>query len=154
MKRHLSAAALALTLLPLAGCMTTEERRAQYHARRATVEVTTSRGQPVTLQLVAADDGAARAGVSHVRTEDYGSALEQLRVATDRKPRDHRAWFALGAVYEKTGHIHQAYDAYRNAFFLRNEPDYEEAWRRTRSKRGDAGGQQDASGAATDPTSF
>jgi len=143
MTRPLPAAVLVLlTLLPLTGCISAEERRAQYHARRATIEVTTARGLPVTLQLVAADDGASRAGVSHVRTEDYGSALEQLRFATDRKPNDHRAWFALGAVYEKTGRIHQAYDAYRNAFFLRNEPDYEEAWRRTRSKRGDGGGQR------------
>ncbi len=140
MPRTVTAAALlallALTVLPLAGCMTAEERRAQYFARRATIEVTTSRGQPVVLQLVAADDGPSRAGVSHVRTEDYGSALEQLRIATDRKPNDHRAWFALGAVYEKTGHIHQSYDAYREAFFLRNDPDYEEAWRRTRNKSG------------------
>ena len=144
MKRLLPLAALALTLLPLAGCLTAEERRAQFLARRATLEVTTAQGQPVTLQLVASDDGAARAGVSHARTEDYGSAIEQLRVATDRKPRDDRAWFALGAVYEKTGRINQAYEAYRNAYFLRNDPDYEEAWRRTRSKRGDDGGQQGA----------
>ena len=151
MTRSLPAALLALTLLPLVGCMTAEERRAQYFARRATVEVTTAQGQPVTLQLVAADDGASRAGISHVRTEDYGSAIEQLRFATDRKPNDHRAWFALGAVYEKTGSIHRAYDAYRNAFFLRNEPDYEEAWRRTRSKRGGVDVDVDA---ASVPTGF
>lgn len=140
MSRFLRHSALLILLfaglLLLSGCLSAEERRAQYFARRATVEVTTARGQPVTLQLMAADDGPARAGVSYVRTENYGLALEQLHAATDRKPHDHRAWFALGAVYEKTGRIHQAYDAYREAFFLRNEPDYEDGWRRTRTKRG------------------
>ena len=127
---------LTLTTLTAPGCMTAEERRAQYFARRAQIEVTTARGLPVVLQLVAKDDGPSRAGVSFVRTEQYGEAVAQLRAATDADGNDHRAWFALGAVHEKTGRLHRAYDAYRTAFFLRNEPDYEEAWRRVRAKGG------------------
>ncbi|MEE9404376.1 MAG: hypothetical protein V3V20_05755 [Algisphaera sp.] len=127
------------------GCMSVDERRAQFLDRRATVEVTTARGQPVILNLVASNDGPARAGISYIRTEQWKLALDQLRIATDQKTHDHGAWFALGAVYEKTGHMNQAYDAYRNAFFLRNDADYEEAWRRIRVKHGSNASDNDAS---------
>ena len=127
---------LLLTALATTGCVSAAERQAQDRARRATVEVTTVRGRPVLLELVAANDGPSLAGVSYVRIEEWGEALTQLQIATDQKNHDHRAWFALGAVYEKTGRLDQAYDAYRQAFFLRNEPDYEDAWRRVRAKRG------------------
>lgn len=129
---------LALVLLPplLTGCLSAEARRAQYFGRRAQVEVTTARGRPVVLQLVAKDNGAARAGVSYARTQQWRDALAQLHAATDADGRDHRAWYALGAVYEKTGRLHRAFDAYRTAYFLRDEPAYEEAWRRVRAKGG------------------
>jgi tetratricopeptide (TPR) repeat protein len=68
---------------------------------------------------VVEDDAVVTAEVSRaeaaMQKKDFASAEKDLTAAVERNPKNYRAWFDLGFVYNETDRTPQAIDAYRKS---------------------------------------
>lgn len=65
-------------------------------------------------------------GIGYTNREDYDKAIESFLLAIDKDPKNAKAWFALGGIYNFKKQYEKAVEAFKSA--ISQDPAYHDAY--------------------------